>query len=103
MRGLPKQYHTIADFNNVAAQGTAEKEAAKDALRALQAARYIWKQTEILEDGQEGISDDTHRVIDTQNEAQEPVRAQMELVLDEYSAFSRMGWTVQTAAEFLAA
>ncbi|MDR1684882.1 MAG: hypothetical protein LBR82_00300 [Desulfovibrio sp.] len=103
MRGLPKHYNTIEDFLHVASLGAAEKEAAKDALRELKAARYIWKQTAELEDGEEGVTDETHRVIDTQNAEQEPVKAQMALVLDEYSAFTRMGWTEQTAAEFLAA
>jgi hypothetical protein len=102
MRGVPKHYNTIVDFYHVAGLGSSEKEAAKNALRELKAARYIWQQSAELSIDEDGVSDDTHKVIVSQNADFEPVKLQLELVIDQYSAFSFMGWTEKTAAEFLA-
>jgi hypothetical protein len=103
MRGLPGRYNTRQDYYLTAALGAAQKQAAKAALVDLMSGRMIWQQTEEIEPDADGITDATHKVVASQNEAGEPVLLQLEYVEDAYSNFARMGWTDSEAAAFLAA
>jgi hypothetical protein len=62
--------------------------------------RLIWDNVELTG---EGITDDTHRLIQSQDmEFQEPITIQQELKLDEHCKLLRIGFTVEEVEAVLA-
>jgi hypothetical protein len=101
MRGSPKVYGTIQDFQNVANAYPVE---AATALQNLMDARFIWKQSKVLERREDGIEDSTHKIVLTGNDMDQDAPqqlVQMELAEDENAAFFRMGWTMAKAEKFI--
>lgn len=92
MRGYPKHLNSKQDYLNCL--GIFPEETKKDLQRLLND-RFVWTDTEVLEDAT-GITDDTHRVIDT-----EDVRIQQELREDEHAEIYRLGFTVEEVEELL--
>lgn len=82
-------FNTKQDFFNYL---TINPEAVKKALQTLLDTRFIWKTTAILDDSDEGVSDDTHRVIGEDDE-----RMQQELIEDSNARLFLLGFTVSEA------
>ena len=102
MYGFPKVFSTKQDFYNVRDM---YPEQTKDKLKELMEGMKIWVATGELEENASGITDTTHKVIETTKGdmgSEETVNVQMELVEDDNSEFYRMGWTKEEAAIFLA-
>ena len=101
MRGSPKVYGTVQDFQNVA---ESFPEAAANALQDLMDGRFVWKQGRVLDSREDGVEDATHKVVLTSTDMDQDAPqqlVQMELVEDENSTFFRMGWTVPDAEAFI--
>ena len=82
-------FNTKQDFFNYL---TIKPETVKKALQTLIDTRFIWKTTAILDDSDEGVSDDTHRVIGEDDE-----RMQQELIEDSNARLFLLGFTVEEA------
>ena len=67
----------------------------KQEIQKLYDARMIWETTSTLAENELGVTDDTHRVIESVDmETQTPVRHQQELVVDTNAyIFTRLGYT----------
>lgn len=102
MYGFPKVFSTKQDFYNVRDM---YPEQTKDKLKELMEGIKIWVITGELAADASGVTDATHKVIETSKGemgSEEKVKAQMELVEDANAEFYRMGWTKEEAAIFLA-
>lgn len=75
---------------------TVQPEATKKELQLLLDTRYTWQTTAILASGDDGVTDDTHRVI-----GEEPEKMQQILVEDENAKMFRIGFTVTEIKEIL--
>lgn len=93
MRGEPKWFNTRQDVENWRDIGG--EEAYKATIQRLYDARMMWVTTATLEEGQTGVTDDTHRVIESADmETQELIRYQQELQADPNAyIFSRLNYT----------
>ena len=91
MRGFPKYLNTKQDYLNCLTDYPKE---IKAALQELLDGRFIWRATGIIEN--EGLTDDTHRVVDTGEE-----KIQEELIEDERAEIFRLGFTVKEVEEML--
>lgn len=92
MQGQPKWFNTRYDLEQW--RKIAGDAAYKTALQGLYEGSKIWVTTEENIEG-DGITDDTHRVIDTQDpETNEIIKCQQELVVDKNSFFfKKIGFT----------
>jgi hypothetical protein len=61
--------------------------------------RLIWDNVELVG---EGVTDATHRLIQSQDEEQNPITIQQELKLDEHCKLLRIGFTVEEVEAALA-
>lgn len=86
MRGFPKRINTKQDYYNLLADYPAET---KQELQKLLDTRYIWKDTKVLADGETGLEDSTHRVVEQDGE-----RIQQEYIEDPNARLFRLGFTV---------
>lgn len=93
MRNEPKWFNTRADCENW--RDMAGDEAYKATIQRLYDARMIWETTSTLAENEAGVTDDTHRVIESVDmETQTLVRHQQELVVDTNAyIFTRLGYT----------
>lgn len=99
MRGFPKytDISTKYDVDNL--KGTFPKET-KAFLESLMKDRFIWVTTNSLENKEEGIVDNTHRVIEvkeieSENEQEKITYAQQALIEDSNARIFRMGYTLE--------
>ena len=102
MKGEPAWFNTKQDVENW--RTLAGDEAYKAIIQKFYDARMEWETTSTLEEGQLGVEDDTHRVIESIDmETQEPVRYQQELQAnpDAY-IFSKLGFTEEEILGILA-
>lgn len=93
MKGEPKWFNTRQDVENW--RTLAGDDEYKATIQRFYDARMEWKTTATLEEGQSGVEDATHRVLESVDmETQESVRYQQELQAnpDAY-IFSRLGFT----------
>lgn len=93
MKGEPKWFNTRQDVENW--RTLAGEDAYKATIQRFYDARLTWETTSTLTEGQSGITDDTHRVLENVDmETQELVRYQQELQAnpDAY-IFTRLGYT----------
>ncbi|DAB04733.1 TPA: hypothetical protein CPT89_00985 [Candidatus Gastranaerophilales bacterium HUM_11] len=86
MRGFPKHLNSKQDYLNCLQDYPAETKAA---LKQLLNNRFMWFDTAILDESQEGITDETHRVIESDD-----VKIQQELKEDSNARLFRLGFTV---------
>ncbi len=91
MRGFPKHLNSKQDYLNCLSDYPAETKAE---LQRLLDSRFVWQDTAIIEN--EGITDDTHRVIET-----EDGKIQQELVEDTNAEIFRLGFTVEEVEELI--
>lgn len=104
MKGFPKVFSTKQDFYNVR---DAYPTQTKAKLKSVLDGRFIWVNAGELAEGDTGIIDDTHKVIETKPEnaemtSNETVLVQMILSEDANCEFYRLGWTLEEAIAFLA-
>ena len=71
----------------------------KDYWQTLYDSRLIWDNVELVG---EGVTDDTHRLIQSQDEEENPITIQQELKLDEHCKLLRLGFTVEEVEAALA-
>ena len=64
----------------------------KDYYQELYDSRLIWDNVELVGDG---ITDATHRLIQSQDEEENPITIQQELLLDVNCKLFRLGFTVE--------
>nr|DAX39339.1 MAG TPA: hypothetical protein [Caudoviricetes sp.] len=91
MRGFPKHLNSKQDYLNCLQDYPAETKAA---LKQLLNNRFMWFDTAILDESQEGITDETHRVIESDD-----VKIQQELKEDSNARLFRLGFTVAEVEE----
>jgi len=100
MIGIPKHFNTLEDVNNSFA---IDKDATKKELKVLLEGRFSWFQVGKLAEGEEGITDDTHKVIPMQKEDGNTERWQYEMREDSNAWMYRIGLTVERINELLGA
>ena len=71
----------------------------KDYWQELYDSRLIWDNVDLVG---EGITDATHRLIQSQDEEENPITIQQELVLDANCKLLRLGFTVEEVEAVLA-
>ncbi len=110
MKGFPQHINTKQDVINLAAD---YPEQGKRALETLIAEIHIWQRGEQLEDGDDGVSDDTHRVdivveradqddSDNDQAQEQTLRYQSELIEDMGCGLYRLGMTEAEALTIIA-
>lgn len=97
MRGFPKHLNTKQDYLNCINEFPQET---KNELQRLLDSRFVWVETAVLEDEEQGIIDDTHDIIKIMTEPGEPI-IQRELIEDTNSELVRLGFTVEEVREML--
>ena len=100
MRGLPKHFSTKKDYLNCLSDG-ALADAVKGELQKLLDRRFIWKNGAELADGDAGLTDDTHKVVEGKKENDDAVRVQYELIEDENAELFLLGFSVAEVEELL--
>ena len=103
MQGFPNVFSTKEDFYNVRAVYANE---VKKVLKEIMDGRFIWVTEKEVHDGEEFISNDTHRLLeaterDDETNKERKVYYQQILVEDPNSEFNRLGWTVEEAHTFI--
>lgn len=93
MRGFPKHLNTKQDYLNCLEKFPDETKAE---LQRLLDNRFVWTDTAVLAAGEAGVTDDTHRVIKTDDG-----NIQQELKEDTCSELIRLGFTVAEIEEML--
>lgn len=86
-------FNTKEDFLNYLSYDT---DTALSVLKQLLDDRYSWKITEVLLNKEDGITDNTHMILESDNEF-----LQSELQEDENSKFFQLGFTVEEAEDYL--
>lgn len=94
MQGFPRYLATREDVQNCL---ELYPEQTRDRLRDLIDSRFIWTTTGTLAEGDEGITDDTHRVITEETSPGETSRYQQELQEDPNCHLFRLGLSVEEA------
>ena len=93
MRGFPKHLNTKQDYFNCLEKFPAETKAE---LNRLLTDRFVWVTIAVLDTDQEGMTDDTHRVVGEDDE-----RLQQVLIENERAELFRRGFTVKETEELL--
>ena len=93
MVGPCKWVNTRTDLDNIKADFG--EDVYKQEIQKLYDARMIWETTSTLSENDVGVTDDTHRVIESVDmETQAVTRSQQELVVDTNAyIFTRLGYT----------
>lgn len=95
MRGFPKYSDISTKYDVENLKGTFPKET-KKFLETIRDDRFIWVTTGTLERKEDGITDETHRVIEVKdNESEEITYAQQEYIEDSNARMFRMGYTLE--------
>lgn len=93
MRDFPKWLNTKQDYLNCLQDFP---EQIKQRLQELLTDRFLWVQTGILPDKDQGVTDDTHKVIESENEY-----FQYEYLEDSNARMFQLGFTVQEIEELI--
>lgn len=93
MRGFPKTIATKSDVNNLLLLYPVET---KKYLKEILDNRFIWKSTGTITDGDIGVQDATHRIIQTENGLE-----QLEKIEDENAKLFQLGFSVSELEELL--
>ena len=86
MRDFPKWLNTKQDYINCL---NLYPDETKKSLQVLIDSRFTWFQTAILADNEQGITDETHKIVESENE-----RSQYELQEDSNARIFQLGFTV---------
>ena len=95
MEGLARHLNTKFDYEYV----KEHQDNWKDYWQTLYDDRLIWDNVELVG---EGITDATHRLIQSMDEEENPITIQQELKLDEHCKLLRIGFTVEEVEAVLA-
>ncbi len=87
MRDFPKWLNTKQDYLNCL---NLYPDETKKSLQVLLDSRFNWFQTAILADNEQGITDETHKIVEFENE-----RSQYELLEDSNARIFQLGFTVE--------
>ena len=87
MRDFPKWLNTKQDYLNCL---NLYPDETKKSLQELLDSRFNWFQTAILADNEQGITDETHKIVEFENE-----RSQYELLEDSNARIFQLGFTVE--------
>ncbi len=99
MRGFPKWFNVRQDVLNCLEEFPAQMKAK---LQDWLDNRFVWQTSGEILEGEEGITDATHRVIEEQDMGTESTRRfQQELAEDKNSHLFRVGLTVEEAEEII--
>lgn len=104
MRGFPTSFATKQDYLNSLSM---YPEQTKTELRRLLSDRFVWEKTKELKSESAGVTNDTHRVLET-TETDEKTREvksvfiQLEKKEDENAALFRLGFTVKEVQNLIA-
>lgn len=93
MQGFPKTLNTKQDYLNCLQDFPKET---KNALQLLLEDRFIWTQTKVLLCAEDGLTDETHKVTEADNEY-----FQLELIEDNNSRMLRLGFSVEEIEDLL--
>lgn len=100
MRGLPKHLNTKFDYYFIKDNNFSEW---KEAWQTLLDGRFIWTREQDLASKEEGIDDETHRVMNYAMEPDaEPIWVQESLQESETTKLFRLGFTVEEVEQALA-
>ncbi len=98
MRGYPNHLNSKQDYLNML---ELDREETVARLQRLRDDRFTWFQVGKLEEGDDGVTDDTHRVMEATESVEGgddvTVRYQYELREDQHSHFFLLGFTVDEA------
>ena len=104
MRGAAKHFNTAIDVENSL---KVDKEGTKKVLRSLLEGRFIWTDTGALPEDEEGVTDETHKVVlmgeGESGENQETRLHQFELQEDPNAWMFQIGLTVEKINRYLEA
>lgn len=90
MRGFPKWLNTRQDLINCL---ELYPERADEAARNLLAGRFVWVATGAVPDGEAGIEDAMHRVVESVDDSGQTIHTQLELQDDPQARLYRLGFT----------
>lgn len=93
MRGFPKTIATKSDVNNLLLLYPVET---KKYLKEILNNRFVWKSTGTITEGDTGVQDATHRIIQTENGLE-----QFEKIEDKNAKLFQLGFTVSELEELL--
>lgn len=100
MRGFPKHLNTKNDYLYIRTEYPADQW--RPRFQSLLDERYAWLPISTLADGETGIEDDTHRVIEHSDEQDQVVeRVQEEYREDPHATIFRLGFTVSEVEALL--
>lgn len=85
MQGSPKHLNSASDYEYV----RQNYDNWKTYWQALYDERLIWQSVGTIPEGESGIEDDSHKVIESEDEQGRPTKIQMELAEDENARYSR--------------
>lgn len=98
MKGIPKYLNTKQDYVNIV--NLFPEEQWKPFYQELLDTRFIWSVVGNLEEGDEGVTDSTHKIgMDSQDG--EKVRVQLELIEDSNARIFQLGFTVQEVQQMI--
>ncbi len=103
MRGFPKYTDIATKYDVENLKGIFPKET-KKFLETLKNDRFIWICTNILGENETGITDATHKVVETKETTEENsaiIRQQLELQEDPNARIFRMGYTLEQVDELI--
>jgi hypothetical protein len=98
MRGFPSAFATKQDYLNGI---SLYPEQTRDELRRLLADRFMWAESGVLADGEDGVTDSTHCVSSREGKDGGEVRIQMERREDPNARLFRLGFTVKELEKLL--
>lgn len=102
MRGYPEHLNTKQDYLNML---EIDKKETVRRLKELLDSRYIWIENKELEDGEEGIEDETHQVreypIPQEGGHVAYKKFQYELKESEYATIFRLGFNVEEVEQLV--
>lgn len=101
MRGFPKHLNSKQDYLYVIQEFPPEQWLPR--LQSLLYERFAWLPTGKLADGDNGVTDDTHRVIEMHDETGQVVveRVQEHYIEDPNATIFRLGFTVEEVQAIL--
>lgn len=100
MQGFPKHLNSKFDFEYV--RNNFPKEQWSPLFEELLAEQKVWVCTKTLADGEIGIADETHKIVESETMDKTIVKYQYEYVIDENCRMNRLGYTVEEINSILA-
>lgn len=100
MQGFPKHLNSKFDFEYVRTNFPREKWA--PLFEELLAEQKVWVCTKTLTETEIGITDETHKIVESEAMDKTIIRYQYEYVIDENCRMLRLGYTAEEINDILA-